>query len=89
MTGTFFLFTPDPGIYAVYGALMSPTERQARQGERDVRRRRQDLRGPWSRQDRNPAMPLTLRPACRQRGQGGYGPAGGRAQIPAGYRGLP
>ena len=32
VTGTFFLFTPDPGIYAVYGALMSPTERQARQG---------------------------------------------------------
>ena len=33
VTGTFFFsFTPDPAIYVVYGALISPTERQARQG---------------------------------------------------------
>jgi len=32
LTGTFFSFTPDPAIYVVYGALISPTERQARQG---------------------------------------------------------
>ena len=32
VTGTFFSFTPDPAIYVVYGALISPTERQARQG---------------------------------------------------------
>ena len=32
VTGTFFFsFTPDPAIYVVYGALISPTERQARQ----------------------------------------------------------
>jgi hypothetical protein len=34
-SGTFFFFTPDPEIYAVYGALTSPTvveERLARQG---------------------------------------------------------
>jgi hypothetical protein len=33
VTGTFFFsFTPDPAIYVVYGALMSPTGRQAPQG---------------------------------------------------------
>ena len=84
VTGTFFFsFTPDPAIYVVYGALISPTERQARQGSGTftvdpkicANLDRRD-------QGRNPAVPLTLCPACRQGGQDGYGPEGRRTQVP-------
>ena len=91
VTGTFFFsFTPDPAIYVVYGALISPTERQARQGSGTF------TVDPKICANLDPAIRVAIQqclshsvPLAAKVVKAGTGQKAVAHKFPAGYRGLP
>ena len=86
----FFSFTPDPAIYVVYGALISPTERQARQGSGTF------TVDPKICANLDPAIRVAVQqclshsvPLAAKVVKTGTGQKAVAHKFPAGYRGLP